>query len=187
MVHEFNPPLSISVPFHMYFKLHWCTVYLKLQVQGRQRGQSKYMRSQRGIELKASSTEVVILIDYKGTNPCSINRGSAGKYRVIQVTGKLQFVTLQDIIILDNYNFFISASTFLYISITLHLNQSNAFCWTHPYGSTNERLFLHWSLHILKQGLSFFRIFSIATIFKVDRLTHPSSEVYQCITSITCF
>ena len=97
MVHEFNPPLSISVPFHMYFKLHWCTVYLKLQVQGRQRGQSKYMRSQRGIELKASSTEVLILIDYKGTNPWSLNRGSAGKYRVIQVTGKLQFVTLQDI------------------------------------------------------------------------------------------
>ena len=34
-VHEFNPPLSISVPFHMYFKLHWCTVcYSVLQVQG---------------------------------------------------------------------------------------------------------------------------------------------------------
>ena len=42
MVHEFNLPLPISVPFHMYFKLHWCTAYLKLQVQGRQRGQSKY-------------------------------------------------------------------------------------------------------------------------------------------------
>ena len=98
MVHEFSPPLSISVPFHMYFKLHWCTVYYSvLQVQGRERGQSKYLRSQRGIELKASSTEVLILIDYKGTNPCSLNRGSAGKYRVIQVTGKLQFVTLRDV------------------------------------------------------------------------------------------
>ena len=55
------------------------------------------MRSQRGIELKASSTEVLILIDYKGTDSCSLNRGSAGKYRVIQVTEKLQFVTIQDI------------------------------------------------------------------------------------------
>ena len=63
----------------------------------RERGQSKYLRSQQGIELKASSTEVLILIDYKGTNPCSLHRGSAGKYRVIQATGKLQFVTLQDV------------------------------------------------------------------------------------------
>ena len=186
MVHEFNPPLSIRVPFHMYFKLHWCTVYYSvLQVPGRERGQSKYLRSQRGIELKASSTEVLILIDYKGTNPCSLNRGSASKYRVIQVTGMLQFVTLQDVS--QKINFFISACIFLYITITLHLNPSDVFCCTHPYGSTNERLFLHWSLHILKQGLSFFRIVSIATIFKVDRLTHSSSEVYQCITSITCF
>ena len=28
-------PISISVSFHMYFKLHWCTVYFNLQVQGK--------------------------------------------------------------------------------------------------------------------------------------------------------
>ena len=71
--------------------------YSVLQVQGRERGQSKYLRSQGGIELKASRTEVLILIDYKGTTPCSLNRGSAGKYRVIEVTGKLQFAMLHDV------------------------------------------------------------------------------------------
>ena len=34
---------------------------------------------------------------HRWTNPCSLNRGSTGKYIVIQVTGKLQFAMLQDV------------------------------------------------------------------------------------------